>query len=989
MSKATKSASKSRSHSRSRSRSRSVSRSRSSSRSRSRKHRYSSRSRTRSRSRSHSPSHNNRERNYPREYQNNNREFRGYHRGFRRPYYFRGRGRGYFPRGRFQRGGGGGYNNNYRPNNWQNYRQHPQQQQQQQQQQHPHPHSPRRGRSRTPKKRSGSPRSHSHSKYSDRSSSPRSRRSRHSSSSHSSSPTRRSGSGSATQNSKDVKEERSASKEVQKRGGGGGGGGGGDGEPVEITGGSAGPDGGAGGDKPKANWQGMTDHSNSTSPKRSSPQVRSAVIIGQGAPATTQASPSPNSTNANGPDSNGAPSWQTQTVGSSPSTKSPSQKSPTPVFSGFGVFSKEDNLAGDKAAMFKRFLEVHNHKKKQSGWENGREMETNGGDVEREKGNGMKSSGGIFDRELDKGEKEKYKYREDFDDEGNVSLNSFLKATPFFSCDGEEEDEEMILKPRPKVLRKDRDREDDDSPKLKSKVTLSARKLFEERFGKWEDLAYLQVAAKDDDLDAMAEEIYRSRKQEKAAAIAAALAKREAIAGMLRGFSPDNVSKGRRKEKAASSPSPTPPPRRNSDREMFMVKGEDSPPRASGKRGAEFSVRMDSLRDDVARSSGVMVGERRLSRELVHPTKKEQGFHSIFQHIQATELQRSPLELFSQHIVTIVHYIKAQHFPSNGITLNERFAMYQRRAAEKEMMKPRKSPEIHRRIDVSPSAFKKHSHLFEGMKNSGDGSYKDEGKNIKGDSMDLRLDIERRKKYSTRERDYKQDGGRDSGDSPEASRERSAEKSSKHHKKSKGFGPSTSSSRKNKKKRSRSRSSSSSSSAESHRGGDYPHEGFNKARLGPRGDYGGPMERGRGRGGFQFRIRGRGWNRGNYQGNNTTNGNPPNMDIPVHPKNEDWDPEYTPKSRKYYLHDDREGERKWVDNRGRGGRGNFLRGSRGRFIIRKATVGPPNNNNNNSSSPKWTHDKFQVNGGEEEGEPQEEDTEQDHKDQEKSEDTVQ
>lgn len=72
-----------------------------------------------------------------------------------------------------------------------------------------------------------------------------------------------------------------------------------------------------------------------------------------------------------------------------------------------------------------------------------------------------------------------------------------------------------------------------------------------------------------------------------------------------------------------------------------------------------------------------------------------------------------------------------------------------------------------------------------------------------------------------------------------------------------GFGPSTftSSSRKNKKKQSRSRSSS--SSAESHRGGDYPHkepefkdEGFNKARLGPRGDYGGPTERGRGRGGF-------------------------------------------------------------------------------------------------------------------------------------------
>jgi hypothetical protein len=72
-----------------------------------------------------------------------------------------------------------------------------------------------------------------------------------------------------------------------------------------------------------------------------------------------------------------------------------------------------------------------------------------------------------------------------------------------------------------------------------------------------------------------------------------------------------------------------------------------------------------------------------------------------------------------------------------------------------------------------------------------------------------------------------------------------------------------------------------------------------------------------------------------------------------------------------------------VDNRGRG---NFLRGSRGHFIIRKASVGLPKNHANNNSSPKWTHDKFQVNGGKEEGKPQEEDTEQDHKDQEKSED---
>lgn len=38
----------------------------------------------------------------------------------------------------------------------------------------------------------------------------------------------------------------------------------------------------------------------------------------------------------------------------------------------------------------------------------------------------------------------------------------------------------------------------------------------------------------------------------------------------------------------------------------------------------------------------------------------------------------------------------AQHFKSSGMTLNERFGIYQRKAAEMEMMKQRKSPEIHR-----------------------------------------------------------------------------------------------------------------------------------------------------------------------------------------------------------------------------------------------------------------------------------------------------
>lgn len=233
---------------------------------------------------------------------------------------------------------------------------------------------------------------------------------------------------------------------------------------------------------------------------------------------------------------------------------------------------------------------------------------------------------------------------------------------------------------------------------------------------------------------------------------------------------------------------------------------------------------------------------------------------------------------------------------------------------------------------------------------------------MKGDSMDLRLDIERRKKYPTNESNYNKDWGRDMEDSPDSSTERSVEKFLRCHERSK----------KSKKKRSRSRSSSSSSSSKSvkedvsHDKCDTKDKGFNRARLGQR-ESPGPVERGRPRGGFQVRIRGRSWSRGSYQGNCSHSNNMLNM--AVHSKNEEWDPEYTPKSRKYYLHDDRDGETEWVDNRSRG-RGNFLRG-KPRFIIRKATGGP------STISPKWAHDRFQVNG--EQGGEQDEETEQDHK----------
>ncbi|XP_076421177.1 thyroid hormone receptor-associated protein 3 isoform X2 [Peromyscus maniculatus bairdii] len=393
----------------------------------------------------------------------------------------------------------------------------------------------------------------------------------------------------------------------------------------------------------------------------------------------------------------------------------------------------------------------------------------------------------------------------------------------------------------------------------------------------------------------------------------------------------------------------------NTDKEKLKEKGNFSDADVKMKSDP-FAPKTDTEKpfrgsQSPKRPSGLLAQERKLCRDLVHSNKKEQEFRSIFQHIQSAQSQRSPSELFAQHIVTIVHHVKEHHFGSSGMTLHERFTKYLKRGNEQEAAKNKKSPEIHRRIDISPSTFRKHGLTHEEMKSPREAGYKAEGK-YKDDPVDLRLDIERRKKH--KERDLKRGKSRESVDSRDSShsRERSTEKTEKTHKGSKKQ-------KKHRRARDRSRSSSSSSqSSHSYKAEEYPEEaeereesttGFDKSRLGTK-DFVGPNERGgRARGTFQFRARGRGWGRGNYSGNNNNNSN---NDFQKRNREEEWDPEYTPKSKKYYLHDDREGEGsdKWV-SRGRG-RGAFPRG-RGRFMFRKS-----------STSPKWAHDKFSGEEGE-------------------------
>uniref|UniRef100_A0A8C9EZ54 Thyroid hormone receptor associated protein 3 n=1 Tax=Pavo cristatus TaxID=9049 RepID=A0A8C9EZ54_PAVCR len=677
--------SRSRSGSRSRSRSFSKSRSRSRSVSRSRKRRLSSRSR----SRSYSPSHN-RERNHPRVYQN--RDFRGHNRGYRRPYYFRGRNRGFYPWGQYNRGGYGNYRSN-----WQNYRQ---------------AYSPRRGRSRSrsPKRRSPSPRSRSHSRNSDKSSSDRSRRS---------SSSRSSSNHSRVESSKrkSGKEKKSSSKEARASQAAGENQGD-DSKEQPFSGAAAQDAKTSEGSKP---WQDVSTYGSSSasraaapelSPRERSPALKSPL---QSVVAGSHQSP-----------------FDHGSSGLSPTRKSPVCKSPTPISSMYGASQKEESAAPGGGAFSKRYLE---EQKTENGKDKDQKVTNAEKEKNKEKGNfsevGSTDGKAKSDSYASKADSEKgyrgsqspkrYKFRDDFD---KPKAPEFHKESHY----GKEETDEQEKKEKAKG-RKDSDF--DDEPKFMSKVVATSSKSQEEdRQGKWEGVVFLPPGKeKQRKSEEMEEESYseRSKKEERPAS-------KRAEPGH-RGFVPEKnfrVTTYKTSQEKSSSP----PPRKASEvKEKPGSKGDGLAPGKSSfsiTREAQVNIRMDSFDEDLARPSGILAQERKLCRDLVHSNKKEQEFRSIFHHIQSAQSQRSPSELFAQHIVTIVHHVREHHFGSSGMTLNERFTKYLKKGMEQEAAKNKKSPEIHRRIDISPSTFRKHGFSQEESKSSRDPSFKD-GHNSKNE----------------------------------------------------------------------------------------------------------------------------------------------------------------------------------------------------------------------------------------------------------------
>lgn len=119
--------------------------------------------------------------------------------------------------------------------------------------------------------------------------------------------------------------------------------------------------------------------------------------------------------------------------------------------------------------------------------------------------------------------------------------------------------------------------------------------------------------------------------------------------------------------------------------------------------------------------------------------RKSENFHPVFEHLDSTQnTQNKPTGEFAQEIITIIHQVKANYFPSSETTLHERFSKLQKtQDADINELKLSSDPEIHRRIDIS---------LAE-LQNKQTTAYDSEQTVVKIiDPNDLRHDIERRRK---------------------------------------------------------------------------------------------------------------------------------------------------------------------------------------------------------------------------------------------------
>ncbi|XP_064269664.1 bcl-2-associated transcription factor 1 isoform X3 [Passer domesticus] len=733
--------SNSRSHS-SRSKSRSQSSSRSRSRSHSRKKRYSSRSRSRTYSRSRS-----RDRVYSRDYR---RDYRN-NRGMRRPYGYRGRGRGYY------QGGGGRYHRGgYRPV-W-NRR---------------HSRSPRRGRSRSrsPKRRSvSSQRSRSRSRRSYRSSrSPRSSSSR-SSSPYSKSPvsSKRRASlekqakkteGAPLQDSPMKNKSQDEQKDTFEHD---------PSEPLDDFNKSS----AASGDI----WPGLSAYDNSPrsphSPSIATPPSQSSSCSDAPLLSTAHSAkdtPQHSHSIQHSPERSGSGSLGNGSSRYSPSQNSPlhhipSRRSPAKtipsqsapreearVRSFYPEGGEQETAKGGK--FMKRYtdeesrvylLDRGNTREKEAQKERGSEKGRTEGEREWEE---QETLDFFVDKETGK---EKFNDSEGEDAEETEDYRQFRKS---------------VLADQGKNFPTTSHRNaEEEGTKYKSKISIKGNResdgFRDEKSYKLKETGYV-VERPSATKDKHKEEDKNSERL---------MMKKETQ-------SPEQVKSEKLKELFDYSP----PLHKNLDAREKSTFREESPLRikmiASDSHRPEVKLKMAPVPLDDSNRPASLTKDRLLASTLVHSVKKEQEFRSIFDHIKLPQASKSTSESFIQHIVSLVHHVKEQYFKSAGMTLNERFTAYQK--ATEEHCTRQKSPEIHRRIDISPSTLRKHTRLTDEERVFKEESQKGD-KKLRCDSADLRHDIDRRRKERSKERG-------DSKGSRESSGSRKQEKAPKDYKDYKSY----------------------------------------------------------------------------------------------------------------------------------------------------------------------------------------------------------
>ncbi|XP_030909955.2 bcl-2-associated transcription factor 1 isoform X2 [Melopsittacus undulatus] len=733
--------SNSRSHS-SRSKSRSHSSSRSRSRSHSRKKRYSSRSRSRTYSRSRS-----RDRVYSRDYRRDYRNTRG----MRRPYGYRGRGRGYY------QGGGGRYHRGgYRPV-W-NRR---------------HSRSPRRGRSRSrsPKRRSvSSQRSRSRSRRSYRSS-----RSPRSSSSRSSSPYSKS----------PVSSKRRASLEKQAKKT--------EGAPLQDS-----PLKNKSQDEQKDTfehdpseslddfnkssaasgdiWPGLSAYDNSPrsphSPSIATPPSQSSSCSDAPLLSTAHSAkdtPQHSHSIQHSPERSGSGSLGNGSSRYSPSQNSPlhhipSRRSPAKTIPSQSVPREEararsfypeggDQETAKGGKFMKRYtdeesrvylLDRGNTREKEAQKERGSEKGRTEGEREWEE---QETLDFFVDKEPGK---EKFNDSEGEDTEETEDYRQFRKS---------------VLADQGKNFPTASHRNaEEEGAKYKSKIPIKGNRendgFRDEKNYKPKETGYV-VERPSATKDKHKEEDKNSERQ---------MMKKETQ-------SPEQVKSEKLKELFDYSP----PLHKNLDAREKSTFREESPLRikmiASDSHRPEVKLKMAPVPLDDSNRPASLTKDRLLASTLVHSVKKEQEFRSIFDHIKLPQASKSTSESFIQHVVSLVHHVKEQYFKSAGMTLNERFTAYQK--ATEEHCTRQKSPEIHRRIDISPSTLRKHTRLTGEERVFKEESQKGD-KKLRCDSADLRHDIDRRRKERSKERG-------DSKGSRESSGSRKQEKAPKDYKDYKSY----------------------------------------------------------------------------------------------------------------------------------------------------------------------------------------------------------